>query len=88
MSPLTVKAKDAEITRFNTFGFKTLNTNKSETQSLHSSKRKVSTYFISSKRYIKRSIFYRCLFGGVILESNFWISIIPWRLLCERLIEF
>ena len=31
MSPLTVKVKDAEITRFNTFGFKTLNTNKSET---------------------------------------------------------
>ena len=30
MSPLTVKVKDAEITRFNTFGFKTINPNKSD----------------------------------------------------------
>ena len=29
MSPLTVKVKNAEITSFNTFGFKTINPNKS-----------------------------------------------------------
>ena len=30
MSPLTVKVKNAEITSFNTFGFKTINPNKSD----------------------------------------------------------
>ena len=85
MSPLAVEENNCwELFPKHSALNKSIQTNQL-TQSLHSLKRKVSTYFLSSKRYIKRSTFYRCMFG-VILESNFWISIIPWRLLCERLI--